>query len=84
LTERKLAKLPPLFFGRVSRVVLGAATLYWAAQVWSPDWGALFLAGVLICLGLSFLVGGLMGNPGCEITALPNLALPPEKRVHCL
>jgi hypothetical protein len=83
VAERRLAELPPLFFGRLSRVLAGAATLYWAAEVWSADWGDLVLAAVLVWLGLSFLAGGLMGNPGCEITALPNLLLPAKKRVHC-
>ena len=32
---------------------------------------------------LVFLIGGLVGNPGCELTAIPNLVLRPEQRVHC-
>ncbi len=35
-------------------------------------------------LGLSFLVGGLVANPGCEITALANIFLPRDKRMHFL
>ena len=35
-------------------------------------------------LGLSFLVGGLLANPGCEITALANIFLPRDKRMHFL
>ena len=71
-----LSKLPPLWFGRVSRVVFGMATLVGAVELG----GIPFIASIL--LGLSFLVGGLMGNPGCELSALPNLVLPSDKRVH--
>lgn len=69
----------PLFFGRLLRVVAGVASLAAVPAVGlSSFWGV-----VLLFLGVSFLVGGLVGNPGCEITALPNLALPKEKRLHC-
>jgi hypothetical protein len=43
-------------------------------------WGVV----ALLFLGISFLVGGLAGNPGCEVTALPNLVLPRAKQVHFL
>ncbi|MEE8201547.1 MAG: hypothetical protein V3R29_10310 [Candidatus Acidoferrales bacterium] len=82
--KKSLAKLEPLFFGRVSRVVAGGLTLYWAAGLWGPDPGAVIASLLVGFLGLSFLVGGLMGNPGCELTALPNLFFPPEKRYHTL
>ena len=36
----------------------------------------------LALLGLSFLIGGLLANPGCELTALPNLFLRSDKKVH--
>ena len=72
----------PLFFGRLTRVVFGAAALYWGATLWSTDLASVAASLAVIFLGLSFLVGGLMANPGCEITALVNLVLPPEKRLH--
>lgn len=72
----------PLFFGRLTRVLFGLGSLYWAAQLWGPGAGLQAGAVILGFLGVSFLVGGLMGNPGCEITALPNLVVAPEKRHH--
>ncbi|MCH7749309.1 MAG: hypothetical protein IH939_14565 [Acidobacteria bacterium] len=80
---RNLATLKPLLIGRLSRVGAGLATLV-AASLWGPSeltW--LGFMGLML-LGLSFLVGGVVGNPGCEITALPNLVLPSTKRLHCL
>lgn len=78
-----LAKLPPLAFGRATRVVFGIGTLYWADRLGTGELG---LAGMvaLVFLGISFLLGGVLGNPGCELTALPNLVLPQEKRIHCV
>jgi len=82
-SSENLAKLKPLFVGRVTRVLAGLAVLVGA--IWFVEWqGAAILGGVaLVLLGLSFLVGGLVGNPGCEVTSLPNLVLPSAKRVHC-
>lgn len=77
------AKLPPLFFGRLMRIVTGLVTLGVILYVGIDQLGFWGVAG-LGFLGLSFLIGGIMGNPGCEITALPNLALPSAKRKHCL
>ena len=74
--------LKPLFFGRLTRVVFGLLALYWGARLWNNDLGSVAASLGVILLGLSFLVGGLMANPGCEITALVNLLLPAEKRVH--
>lgn len=82
METKSLAKLEPLLFGRVSRVLAGVATLYWGAELWSAESGV--AAGLVILLGLSFLIGGVVGNPGCEITALPNLFLSREKRTHCV
>jgi len=76
------APLKPLFFGRLTRVVFGAVALYWGARLWNTDLASVAASLAVIFLGLSFLVGGLMANPGCEITALVNLVLPAEKRVH--
>ena len=79
--RRSLAKLPPLLFGRVARVLFGAGVLYWTAAEGMEELG---LTGytVLILLGLSFLIGGAVGNPGCEVTALPNLFLPKDNQIH--
>ena len=78
-----MARLKPLFFGRLSRVVVGVAAL---TAVPFVGFDGLEIVGVaaLAVLGISFLVGGLMANPGCEVTAVPNLLLPAEKRVHCI
>ena len=80
---RSLARLPPLLFGRVSRVVFGIGTLGVLAYVGADGVGPV---GALLLgfLGLSFLVGGLLANPGCEITALVNIFLPRDKRMHFL
>ena len=77
----RLGELPPLFFGRSMRVAFGLASV-----------GAAFVFGVetltvggfagLLVLGLSFLVGGLIGNPGCELSAIPNLLIPRSKQFH--
>ncbi len=75
--------LKPLFFGRLTRIVFGVAVLYWGVGLWGADLGSFVASLYVIILGLSFLVGGLYANPGCELTALPNLALPSEKRLHC-
>ena len=79
--DQNLAKLPPLLFGRLSRVVFGVVSLAVAVALGSGGLGGFgFVA--LVLLGLSFLVGGLTGNPGCELSSLPNLVLPSDKRVH--
>lgn len=74
----------PLFIGRVLRVLSGLVCFYLAFGVvdlpitlWE-SLGALALG----LLGLSFVVGGLLANPGCEVTALPNLVL--KRKRHCL
>ena len=68
----------PQLFGRVLRVVFGVAALASLAFIGSIG----LLAEVAIAfLGVSFLVGGLIANPGCEITALPNLLF--RTRAHC-
>ena len=75
--------LKPLFFGRLTRVVFGLVALYGGARLWNSNLASMAASLAAILLGLSFLVGGLIANPGCEITALVNLVLPAEKRVHC-
>ena len=79
---RPLGKLPPLAFGRTARVVAGLGSLVGAAFVPWAEAGGVAGGLVLIFFGLSFLAGGLMANPGCEVTALPNLLLPAEKRIN--
>lgn len=66
--------LEPLFFGRVTRVVFGAVSALWGVLLWNSDFPSLAVSLVVIFLGVSFLVGGLMANPG--------LVLPAGKRVH--
>lgn len=81
--EKSLARLKPLFWGRLTRVLFGLATIFLIAIVGPSTltiWGTIALAA----LGLSFLIGGIVGNPGCEVTAIPNLFLSEKKRVHCL
>jgi hypothetical protein len=78
-----LAKLKPLFFGRATRVLFGVGTIVLVVVIGPTDltiWGTIALVG----LGVSFLIGGIVGNPGCELTAIPNLFLSKEKRTHCL
>lgn len=68
----------PQLIGRLLRVLFGMATLVSLLFVGSIG----LLAQVAIAfLGVSFLVGGLKANPGCEITALPNLLC--RTRAHC-
>jgi len=69
----------PQLFGRLLRVVFGVATL--VSLVFVDDIGLLAQSAIAF-LGVSFLLGGLMANPGCEITALPNLLF--RTRAHCL
>ena len=75
-------KLTPLFFGRLARVIFGIALLGIVA-ILGVDKVSVIGAAIMIFLGVSMLLGGLMGNPGCEITAIPNLFRAREKRLHC-
>ena len=68
----------PLLFGRLLRILLGLASLVSLAFLGSIGF---LTQAVLGFLGVSFLVGGIIANPGCEITALPNLLF--RKRAHC-
>jgi hypothetical protein len=76
------SKLKPLFFGRLTRIIFGIAILGIFAVLGVGKIGVIGTA-IIIFLGVSFLLGGLMGNPGCEITAFPNLFRAREKRLHC-
>ncbi len=82
MTDEPLAKLEPLLIGRVSRIVFGIGTF---VLIWIVGVDALGTIGAvaLVFLGVSFVIGGLMGNPGCEITAIPNLLRAEAKRIHC-
>lgn len=75
-------QLKPLFFGRLTRILSGIVILVIIGII-GPQvltiWGTI----ALVLLGISLIVGGFMGNPGCEITAIPNLFLSEEKKLHC-
>jgi len=84
MTDRKsLARLKPLAIGRITRVLFGLGTLALIPVIGTSTLTTWGVAG-LAALGLSFLIGGLIGNPGCELTAIPNLFLPVKKKTHCL
>ena len=72
----------PLVIGRVTRIVFGIMSFVIVAVLGTSTLGGIGTA-LIVFLGVSFIVGGLIGNPGCEITAIPNLVLPKSKRVHC-
>ena len=74
-------KLKPLMFGRVSRVLFGLGTFV-LIRVIGVRTLTLIGTGALAFLGASFLIGGVIGNPGCELTAIPNLFLSKENRIH--
>lgn len=67
----------PLMVGRLLRIVFGVAAL---ASLGFVGNAGIALQAALLFLGASFLVGGIIANPGCEITALPNLLF--RKRMH--
>jgi len=75
-------QIKPLLLGRIARVLFGIGTFF-AIGLIGPQKLTLFGSLALIFLGVSFFVGGIMGNPGCEITAIPNLFLSKKKRLHC-
>ncbi len=74
-------KLKPLLFGRISRMLFGVGTF---VLIWAVGVDTLTFIGTvaLVFLGASFLIGGLMGNPGCELTAIPNLFRSKENQIH--
>ena len=82
-SNKDLSENRPLAIGRLTRVLFGLGTFI-VIFVVGPS--ALGTTGTVLAaaLGVSFVVGGLIGNPGCEITAVPNLLLPESKRIHCL
>jgi len=82
-SNKGLAETRPLVIGRLTRVVFGIGTFVVIFALGPSTLGT--IGTVLVAaLGVSFVVGGFIGNPGCEITAIPNLVLPKSKRIHCL
>jgi hypothetical protein len=82
-SNKGLAETRPLAIGRLTRVLFGIGTFV-AIFVIGPSTLGTIGTVLVAALGVSFVVGGLIGNPGCEITAVPNLVLPKSKRIHCL
>ena len=72
----------PLFLGRLLRVLAGVASLGLVPILGAATLGGWGVAG-LAFLGISFVISGLSGNAGCELTAIPNLVLPAARRIHC-
>lgn len=73
--------LKPLVAGRILRVASGLVCFYFVIELLDPsDLGLIIASVALGLLGLSLIVGGLLANPGCEVTALPNLFL--QKKTH--
>jgi hypothetical protein len=81
--KKSLAVLEPLFFGRVMRVFCGIGCFI---LIWIIGVDTLTLIGVvaLAILGVSLIIGAIVRNPGCEITAIPNLFLSKKKQIHCI
>lgn len=82
-TPQPAAHLKPLLIGRLSRTVFGLAVIYCGIRLWHQNLPAIIASLAMVLFGLSFLIGGLIANPGCEITALLNVLRPKQKRVHC-
>ncbi len=81
MDESRNRMLRPLFFGRLLRTLVGAGTLGLTVYL-GVDQLTVFGTLALGCLGLSFVASGLIANPGCELSALPNMLLPEQKRRH--
>jgi hypothetical protein len=69
-TEAREAPARPLLFGRLLRVLSGAALLG-ALAAFLP--ASLLLLALLAFLGVSLILGGVLAHPGCEIFVLPSL-----------
>jgi len=72
----------PLFCGRLLRVLVGLACFLSIPFVPNLEHSWLGVTA-LVFAGLTFLVAGIRANPGCEITALPNLFLPAKRQLNC-
>ena len=77
------AHLRPLLFGRIFRIAAGLACLLSIPFVPAFEYTWLGVIALVIA-GATFVAAGVTANPGCEITALPNLFLPARRRLHCL
>lgn len=72
----------PLFLGRLLRILVGTALVLSASFV--PDFDQAWIGTTALILGgATFVVAGIRANPGCEITALPNLLLPAHRQLFC-
>lgn len=80
--DQDISTLPPLFYGRLARMLAGFITAGVVLFVGREDLGGWGFWG-LVFLGLSFFIAGLFAVPGCEITAIPNLLLPKTSQIHC-
>ena len=76
------APLRPLLFGRIFRIAAGLACLISIPFVPAFEYTWLGVLALMVA-GATFIVAGAIANPGCEITALPNLFLPARSRLHC-
>lgn len=74
--------LKPLIFGRAIRIVTGVLAIG-AVLVWGTETFMVWGVAILIFFGVSFIIGGINANSGCEITAIPNLFRPADKKLHC-
>lgn len=74
----------PMFYGRLGRIFLGAVCLGFAVfgLITHPEYSASTEA-LLLFFGISFVIGGVLAIPGCEITAIPNLFVPISRRLTC-
>jgi hypothetical protein len=74
----------PLFYGRLGRILLGAACLGLAAFgfITHPEY-SIGVRALLLFFGISFVIGGVQAIPGCEITAIPNLFVPRSRQLTC-
>ena len=72
----------PLFIGRLVRVLAGLALLVGVPFVPDIEYRWLGIAA-LVLAGATFIIAGARANPGCEITAIPNLLLPPDRQLSC-
>ncbi|MCK5408300.1 MAG: hypothetical protein KAJ37_12615, partial [Candidatus Krumholzibacteria bacterium] len=82
-SNKPITQLKPLVVGRTTRILFGIGTFVLVAVIGPSNltfWGTV----ALVVLGISFVIGGAVGNPGCELTAIPNLLLSKGKKIHCL
>lgn len=74
--------LRPMLIGRLVRVFTGLALFLSVPFV--PEFDLAWTGGTALVLGgATFVVAGVRANPGCEITALPNLLLPANRQLFC-